>query len=610
MSRTAANIAQILRKGDFSKAKVYVGIMKSNFILNHVGYRSNATKNLIYTGNADSFQVMRLQDLKLTPVFTGDLCPVSAPDFSTNKKQGDFSALTEPGIYRISAGGANSRCFLIGDSVYNTVERMLTSYFTWQRCGDRLGWNGCCHGGDRIVLQNGEERSLAGGHHQSSDLRKWVFGTSLGMLGYVEYALTSNPVWDNGLFDEEIRHSLKYYFNLISDEGYVYDGTWVFEGYKNECRGVGFNDYDKLWERRQYFESPAPEPGQWQSVRMFALCARYYREKDPSLSARCLAAAKKIYAYMQTHDLPDYDLPLYPPLGHDGMAGFYTGFYKGSALRLGSKAIAAIELYKAQADETLQSDAASCLCELSKLRVGGEDLCSACFWEGARSKRLANNYYYFFTTSVPFAYLEAAELWSEHEDARTWRRTVEDIAKSNASVCLNNAYNRVAATWHTVGHAAYEMPGCFSFAMSVKPKSTCGEAGTAERDGEAFTIRYEYESFCYNLDVIALGIFFSRASALLNDKTYMEYAERQLDWIMGYNRFDASNVEGVGYNQPHRGLFGEFYPPVPQIPGGVFVGFTDGSFDEESFGFENEYDMPMVGWLMQLLSELGRNKEA
>lgn len=37
---------------------------------------------------------------------------------------------------------------------------------------------------------------------------------------------------------------------------------------------------------------------------------------------------------------------------------------------------------------------------------------------------------------------------------------------------------------------------------------------------------------------------------------------------------------------------------------GQFVGFTDHGFSEEAFGFDNEYDMPMVGWLMYLLSTL------
>ena len=581
--------------------------MKSKFILNHIGYTPNSTKKIIYHGNCDSFKVVRLCDLNLIPVYEGNFVSASGSDFNNNEKVGDFSALKETGIYRISTSDGNSRCFLIGENVYNTVERLLSGYFTWQRCGDSLGWNGCCHKGDRIVLKSGKEIPLDGGHHQSSDLRKWVFGTSLGMIGYLKYALENKSEWGKKLFDEEIRHSLKYYLNLISDEGYVYDGTWVYEGYKGECHGIGYGDYSKAWENRQFFESPAPEVGQWQVVRMLSLGARFYSESDISLSKRCIDGANKIYNYLKSHDLGKYDLPVYPPLGHDGMADFYAGFYKGSSLSIAGQAMAALELYKATNFESLKQDATDCLAELSKLQVGGNGLCAGCFWEGEQTDRLANNYFYFFNTSVPIVFVDALEQWPEHKDADLWREVIVNIAESNVKVCRNNPYGRVASGWYNVSCKAYEKPGCFSFSNDIQPLQMVGDAGIAIRNGERFNINYEYETFCYNLDICALGVFLHKAGKLFDNDTYIEYAHRQLDWLLGFNRFDASNVEGAGYNQPHRGIFGEFYPPVPQIPGGVFVGFTDQGFSEDSFGYDNEYDMPMVGWLMYLLSVLKNN---
>lgn len=43
--------------------------MKSKFILNQIGYTPNSTKKLVYTGDATEFQVMRLHDLNLLPVY-------------------------------------------------------------------------------------------------------------------------------------------------------------------------------------------------------------------------------------------------------------------------------------------------------------------------------------------------------------------------------------------------------------------------------------------------------------------------------------------------------------------------------------------------------------
>ena len=36
--------------------------------------------------------------------------------------------------------------------------------------------------------------------------------------------------------------------------------------------------------------------------------------------------------------------------------------------------------------------------------------------------------------------------------------------------------------------------------------------------------------------------------------------------------YDASAVEGVGYNQPQRGFYGEFFPPTPADPRGRLHG--------------------------------------
>ena len=81
-------------------------------------------------------------------------------------------------------------------------------------------------------------------------------------------------------------------------------------------------------------------------------------------------------------------------------------------------------------------------------------------------------------------------------------------------------------------------------------------------------------------------------------------AQRQIDWILGCNPYDRSSVEGVGYNQPQRGFYGEFFPPTPQIPGAVSTGMTSESIISQDSGFANEYDMPIVGLVLWLMTDL------
>ena len=85
-------------------------------------------------------------------------------------------------------------------------------------------------------------RSLAGGFHQSSDLRKWVFGTTLGLSALAEYALEAEPARDQKIIGENLWHGAKYLLSLITEEGWLIDCTWIPEGYDTKLAGKGYGD--------------------------------------------------------------------------------------------------------------------------------------------------------------------------------------------------------------------------------------------------------------------------------------------------------------------------------------------------------------------------------
>lgn len=576
---------------------------KNRFIINHVGYLPNAPKRLIYHGDAKEFTVYRFMDCRLSPIFSAPLTTFGPDQLDQNAKVGDFSELTEPGIYRLGTEEGKSRCFIVSHNAYDAVARMLVYFYNWQRCGDPMGWNGICHADDSVVLKNGEVRSLAGGHHDSSDLRKWTFGTSLGMIGFLKYALNNKPIWDLGALEGEIRHSLKYYLALVSDEGYLYDSSFTFNGDTGEYIGSGYGDYRKAWQPRQYYDSPAPAPSHWQAIQLLCLSSRYFTEVTPDkeIAHQCLTSAQKIYSYMLSTKQVPYKLPIYPPLGHIGMEYYYAGFYENSALHYGGLALAAIELYKASNADTLRKEAHAALEKLTALQIK-DGPAKGCFLESEGSKQLANNYFYFFATSIPQAYLAAAELWEDSEDRTAWLEVIQNIGHQYISVCNRNSYNRVPISFYSEKYNVYRDAEFNKGNVFDKQY----RVGTTELNGEPMEIAYGLEGYCYNLDVEAMGVFLKKAGEILSRKDYIDAAQNQLDWILGANRFDASNVSGVGYNVPHRGIYGEFFPPVPQIPGGVYIGYTDECFDEERSGMRNEYDSPMVGWLLYLISELNR----
>ncbi|MDR0655380.1 MAG: glycoside hydrolase family 9 protein [Treponema sp.] len=572
--------------------------MPEKIMLNHVGFCPHAAKKVIYQGEEKIFTVNRMQDNVFTPVFEGKFDEGNTD--LLDAKRGDFTTLIEQGIYRISIGSQNSRCFIVHANVYDTVQRMLSYFFTWQRCCDDLGWNGRCHTGDSLTLKNGSRRSLTGGHHQSGDLRKWAWGTSIGLIGYTEYALETSPVWDKGIIEEELRHGLAYYLSLITDEGFLIDCTWIPEGYdETKMIGKGVQDYRLFWNNRIYFESPAPEPAHWNAIRFLALASRYFKDRDKAFAGTCLAGARKIWDYLETHSLRDYELPIYPPLGHGGMHRWYLGFYPDSALHYGSRAMAAAELFRATADEYYHLVAVESLRRVGELRLSGTGEGSAgCFREGPGSKRLANEYVYFYSTTIPQSFVSAMELWPGDKDAFFWRENALAIGDQLLISGKQNPFQRVSGTWYTSGHEVYAATGIGGHSSPQGKFQT----GSFPESGES--VMADYFNFCYNLDLIANARFLIKAASCTGKPEYRAFAQDQIDWVMGVNPWDASNIEGVGYNQPHRGIFGEFFPPVPQIPGAVYTGLTEQSFNPSSYGLDNEYDMPMVGWLMPLLTEI------
>jgi hypothetical protein len=115
-----------------------------------------------------------------------------------------------------------------------------------------------------------------------------------------------------------------------------------------------------------------------------------------------------------------------------------------------------------------------------------------------------------------------------------------------------------------------------------------------------------------NAHLASNGVGLSRAARLLDDKRLAIAAQRQLDWILGANPFDASTVSGVGRNQPGLFVTGAFQPPTPAIAGGVMNGLG-GTDDDQPYLEPNtyntcEYWTPTVAYTMWLMGELQAGK--
>lgn len=569
--------------------------------VNHVGFTPSAYKSFVMTDPPqEQFTVLELKDTRYTPVLEGTLTKAVGSELGAGWI-GDFSEVNKDGIYQIRCGGARSRLFVIHKEVFDYPLRVLLNFFRSQRCGDsKLGWASPCHLEDGRIAETDEHVNLIGGWHQSSDLRKWSWGIIYGLVGLLQYGLSVSPPWDEGQIADEIRWGCDYFHKLVQPDGRLLDSSFVPLG----------------WGQRDYYASDSPLTASWTTAATQANASRYFEKSDTEYAGKCREVALLVWSYMTSSKRPKgvYRIPVLPPRGHDLIHGLlFDGLYPGSSIDLGQRICAGIALYRLTNEERFLNDArqaATCLLSLQVSSASDEPV-GACFWEGPGAERLANSYGYFWNVSGPIGLCELMQLLPDHAQSENWRTSVEKIAEQHRTMSERNPWGLVPTYWEC------------SRSQGGRPARRLPTASTQKSEDGAFYHKY-FPSPTTNLEILAVALFLRRASKILGEEEYERIAQRQLDWLLGCNPLDSSTVDGIGYNQPQRGIYGEFFPPTPQIPGAVMVGLMSDEEDElvplnhhsalhigVDYGcYMLEYDIPPTGILMWYLSEISRDTDA
>lgn len=436
-------------------------------------------------------------------------------------KVGDFSAITEPGDYRIlTTTNGLGECWMPGwspdrqsfhfqvrDGVYDTLERTLFSYVQIQRCGDDLGWAGRCHQ-DPVPLLDAEGRTVRridarGGYHQSCDLRSWHDGISMSMYALLRYRELSAPAWDKGKILAEVRRGCDYFLKVVSPEGYVYDAQFAPIG----------------WGPTHYYLAPATLGAQCNVVMLFARASQVFRADDPGYADQLLKEARRIWAQVETNPCFEIARPSpeknLPP-GAQPAEKCYRRQFRTSAAGLSERAAAALELSRVMKDADLGEKA--------------QQLARAYLPALAQEGRGAFvDWGYCYVISGKRVLVELMRTYGTDEWRRALTAEVDGIVEKLKSTDMN-------PSWWNPPHA-----------------SSCRAAANA--------------------------ILLSEAAVLLGRPELQAFAQRSLDWILGANTWNASYVEGIGQNQWQRPVFGQFYPSTPQIPGGVLHISNGGEYD-------------------------------
>lgn len=229
----------------------------------------------------------------------------------------DFSLFTRPGRYRLRlSDGHLSVPFTIGDDIYEQVVPLVLQYFDVQRCGPQESEHrGPCHTDDGIISggpRSGQKMDTSGGWHDAGDYLKFVETTSyvaaLMLFAYDHCAAH----YDRALAEYSLRGGLPLplaYAKIGLD--------WLLKMHPHPDEfyyQVGDDTDHNSWRLPEQ-DTPAHNP-KWRPRPVFygiganlagrtaaalAMASRLYRPYDQAFAARCLEAAKSVYALGLKH---------------------------------------------------------------------------------------------------------------------------------------------------------------------------------------------------------------------------------------------------------------------------------------------------------------------
>jgi len=423
----------------------------------------------------------------------------------------DFSGLTEEGIYIMACGGVDTSFFRIDSRIYEYPLRVLYNYFPSQRCGDSVsGHNAPCHLDDAVRHDTGEKLDLAGGWHQSCDLRKWISGTPFGLMGLAQLASTSKPRWDTGLIDNELRWGNRYFFNMIRPDGGLMDHVVL---------PVSWH------EQRIAYANDAPLSAFYLLIAAEAMCAEYYRKHDALYADQCLTAARRLWDYAHGPKMTKlaYRPPVIP-LNHEWMPEWLAGVYPGSAIALGQELFAAVHLNRADAAGGYLEHARKTASLLVDLQVGGDveqDLSAACFYEAPGRKEFSRHTGYFdFFVGLGLVEMLAAD--KRAENAGRWREAIRRIAERSRITSMQNAFGVLPTYWYDSPQNGVHVRGsgraCYRYFFQ--------ESGMLPLNDGMNTLGI-------NQNILGHALFLLKAGRLMDDRRYHALAGRQADWVLG-----------------------------------------------------------------------------
>ena len=521
--------------------------------VNHLGWEPTAPKKCwVRNPPSETFAIETLTNVRWRVLREGRFSPVRG---LPGVWEADLSDLTEPGDYRILCGkpyatplwlhkaktpysGVASFHFPIRKGVYDLLERGILNFFLTQRCGHVKGWAGLCHQ-DLSPVKDADGQVVARIDARGGYHQSCDLRNWQDGLPISTYALIRYAELKKPVWDEgEIEAEIRWGL-----DHYLRVLSPEGYAYDTQCTPIGWGPFD-------YFTAPATFGAQGNFAIVLARAAAFFRTRDAAYSAKLLAAAHGVYRQMKEHPAfarpqpsPAADLPL----GAQPAETCYRQQYRTSVNGLSSLGMAALELYRADGSPALADEARDWGARMLALQVKDGERAGRYLLEPGSEELGLTDWGYCRAVSGYRLPLELFRTFGGEEYRAAALRTADWLLRSVRD-----------------GKEPYQ------------PLESC--SGSTRR-----------------------AVYWSECAELFGRTDLARWAQLSIDWLLGANPDSVSSVEGFGYNQYQRAVFGQFFPSTPQQTGAVGTS-ADG-----------EYDLPAAApflWSLARLTTVPSGSEA
>ncbi|MFZ6751039.1 glycoside hydrolase family 9 protein [Undibacterium sp. Ren11W] len=537
---------------------------------NHLGYQSLATKKALVRCSAkdssklsgSQFSVIDTELRKI--VLQGSLMALGGVAQWRDWQfwEADFSALQQDGKFVLLVDGISpplmSQPLTIAAAIYDGQHISdLVHYFKSQRCG------GMFEAADyaRPKLGSAQRVDVHGGWYDAS-------GDASKYLSHLSYANFMNPqqtpqvvwnlldgcarmprqsVWLEDRMIDEALHGADFLVRMLDADGYFY--MTVFDRWSKDVEQRDICSYTTQQGHKFDSYQSGYRQGGGSAIAALARASQLQRDGGYTRDAY-LAAAERAFAHLEQHNLGYLD---------DGTENIIDDY---CAL------LAASELFAA----TGKVDYAMAA-EKRAQNLLGRQSTAGWFWANDEKTR---------------SYFHAAEAGLPYIALLRWMEVAPESTLFHA--CLHGLQTGLR---HEIEISLFEVSNPFRY-----PRQHVAMPG--KDAGNQFFIPHQNESGYWwqgeNARLASLASAAQWASEyLVTDQKLCtdlkEYATSCLDWIFGFNPFDACMMQGLGHNNPRyaKGFW--------NAPGGVCNGITSGQENEEDIDFRMpEESEPMHSW--------------